>query len=357
MKASHLIITLTFLCSACFLIKENSNDPTRTAITAMPTPVYEDVTTVISGTIWKELPPQTLVNVLRDSLTVSRKGYVEISWNDSTGYVPVGWLLLHGKPALLDGAINERVIVFSDPAMSIKADTLNEWQIVSIVESEDPSVIILYPNQDKPGIGYIPRDAISTDSLNFEFFKVYTSKGITEENFMNDARFISLISFQSIFSTPPMNENDTEGDNIDEPFVMEWRSNEGRYLSPEEYPGEFAAYYILTDSSQSNSSAFGTTMSNGYDENIKQISRIKLVFIPKQNVDFKFVITEQEFVGYDGATKPIPRQNEYKQVEPGKTYGYFLSEITNRWCNDVTFEVILSNGLSGRGVIKGECGD
>ncbi|HMJ71153.1 MAG TPA: hypothetical protein VK508_19770 [Cyclobacteriaceae bacterium] len=356
MKISPVLtLILLALLSSCGSSKPDLSKP---AMTGIATPVFEGMVAAMSGNVYAMLPPLKTVYVLSDSMKVMDQNYVKVWWNDSSGYVPAGWVMPGFRKGVHYTAIDPAL--FADEQRTISTSyRLSDWQLVAVGETKGTSTQIIYELDGKPAIGYVEEIRIFLDSTDLAFYDAYqeTNGDVNEiEALKTDAKYEASLVRRVKLGDATVDDATPWLSKEDKPHSEpEWFSNNER-LDPSEYPGTFALHYVFTDSSLSEINHFGDTLANGYISCIKglfaEVARYKLVFTPSQNMDFAFeAVIEDDRQGIMG-------HEDFAGAVAGQTYTFFISDDSyDSGCDPITFSVVTKNGYVGRGSIGGECGD
>ncbi|NOT76177.1 MAG: hypothetical protein HOP08_14715 [Cyclobacteriaceae bacterium] len=370
MTYSHYLTMIALvLLSSCSPTKLEKTNP---AITGFPTPVYEGMIDVASGKVATTLPMHKIVYVMNDKLTVNDVEFVKIHWNDTVGYVASAWLLQGGQQGVIDSSEENPITIFSDPDLKVASgNTFTELQMVSFKKSGDQSSQIIYFGANettKPSFGYITAPVIS-DSLSVQFYLTYTKAFWESKNgdpagmtaLMSNNTFASLPLYHQIFQDPggeDSSEEDAYGDGSVQSHVthvpMEWRNADGNIVDANEVPGQFELHYIWDDDTESDGNHLGDRLEQGAPEcnPDRGAKAYKMVFTPANNVNISAMFS---------CIIPMIRDKfemNFENMVPGDTYEFLITHrVYGVMCDETTFLIKTSNGLTGKGMVDGSCGD
>lgn len=347
-------IAAIFVCLSC---GSDSPDRSKPAITGIPTPFYDGMAAATMGQISITLPPQKIVYILNNTMTVNDVRFVGVALGgDTTGYVPDGWLLRQGQAAVLQG--HTKVSVYSD---SLGQNPVNEyagWNVVSVGTADGTLTKVLYAVEGKPTFGFVDSKNISTDPTDVAYLQAAIRNGTDSDD--------QLSSRQWKLRTPDkeiaQNASSDGSEKVDDfgHVSMRWTDKNGKPAKKEDVPGEFILSYVFDDGSESAGHHLGDTLDNGYPRCVKSPDRsalkYKLQFMPFDAMDFTMLteIDLDDAFGGDG---------HYEQAFPGakpqKLYKYIVEYENASYvtCGDAKFTVTTSTGYTGTGVVYASCGD
>lgn len=361
---SFLLLAAVVILSSCGGSKPDMSQP---ALTGVRTPVYEGMVSLVQGSQYTWLPPQTVVYVQSDSLKVGDSGFVKVWWNDSSGYVPAGWAILNGKKGVI--SVDGTSAVFTDAALTNSADaTMGDWILVSVGDVSDVSAQIMYADAEgEATYGYIDINEVFFDPLDVSFFEDFNNSNGSVgayEAIRNSDLYTNCRLARMKFG------DSEEGEVNDEPayeYVERnvnyhqdptwYRDERQAQLTEAEYPGEFALNYQWYDSTFSEVNHFGDTLSNGYESCVPdyfgQVTKYIMAFTPKEAMDFTLETNQ-----YGESDEPKPLVKQFTNVVPGTKYT--LSSTTMGYyngCQPRTFIVRMKDGRYAEGSIGADCGD
>lgn len=361
-----LLLAAVMLLTSC---SGSKPDMSRPALTGVRTPVYEGMVSAMSGTRYAWLKPLTTVYVQGDSIKIQDQGFVKVWWNDSSGYVPAGWVLLNGKVGVLSAI--ETTTVYSDASLATPADaTFGDWITIPVGELTDRSVQVMYDVEGDPAIGYIDRTRVFLDPIDIEFYAAFAAADGTVgsyEAIRNDSRWMTSALRKAKFGDDGEGESaeaeSAEGEDVpywaqkkDHVEPIWYRDETHVQLTAGEYPGEFALNYMWEDSTLSDINHFGDTLGNSYESCVaefhKQVAKYVIAFTPKEATDFSL---EANIVD---TQRPKQTKKEFTNVVAGTKYTFAIkNDSYDAGCNPVTFTVRMKDQRYAVGSIGNECGD
>lgn len=360
MKSGYFLLWII----ACFAACTEKPNLTKTAVTGFPTPVYDGMVAATSGTVLKLLPPQTVVYVQPDSLSISNQDFVKIYWNDTSGYVPANWLLDGGTIGVIDASPEHPVVISDDPGEKTPSGaTFTEMQLVSFKKYSDDITQVVYANEkdsSHPWFGYIMQPVFS-DSLSVAFFNAYADANQKKREgnntaldaLMNDTRFNAVALRQSVFASNSSGSGGGSGHHTE----MEWTDANGNKLTGDAIPGQFVLHYIWDDDSESDGNHLGDNLEQGTPEcepeGGKSAKAYKMIFTAKDHIDVTFTCLIPMITDSEG-----PMTLTYQAVEPNTPYEFLITHrVYGVVCDETTFTVTTSLGQKGQGMVHASCGD
>lgn len=331
---SPIVFLFCFACGG--LIKESLNqDPERQALVIESTPVYDGMIAAASNTTFAMLKPFSKVYVNHDSLSINNKKFVGVTWHeDSSGYVPVGSLLLKGKVGVIVGARKgtNSLPLFKDRELTQAGnDSFSDWQLVA-GRPENLIAEVMFVKGSSTVNGYVGAGNISFDSLDLAIF--YASQEAERKNNAGDddalielfrnENFRNRLGFQNHFGNDDfyqevmtglgreqrhaeeMAEDEAANGDVGEEenkeqytsfTEFEWTDDAGNVTG--EIPGSIGIYVITKDGKVSPSIPDGSYIFNG-EMNVGTgqyiVEQIKIVFVPevsRTNFTLDVVATDQ----------------------------------------------------------------
>ena len=365
MTYSHFLsIVAIVLLSAC---SPEKLEKINTAITGFPTPVYDDVAT---GQVIKTLPMHTVVYMMNNKITVNDVEFVKIYWNDTVGYVASGWLLPGGQQGVVNSSQENPITIFSDPDLKVASgNTFTEMQMVSFKNADQSSQIIYFGANEgsKPSFGYITAP-VFRDSLSIQFYIAYNKAFWENKN--GDPNGMAALASSTMFASSPLyieifyaGEEDAYGGTEDQfpdeapkggHVEMEWRNANDVVVDVIGIPGQFELDYIWDDGTESDGNHLGDNLEQGVPECTpgRSAKAYRMVFTPRIgdtiSATFSCVIPmiKDKF------------EKSFENMVPGDTYDFLITHnVYGVVCDETTFIIKTSTGLTGKGMVHASCGD
>lgn len=379
------------------LISCSNNDnayriPENIALSPTEVPLYNGTAGVTSGTTSGLLRARTPVYMTSDTYTHNDHVFERILIEDSSAYVPAGWMMHNAKISVL---VSEReyqqIDTYSDAELTNPALQVAYWKIVVSGPGTGKSTPIMERQQNGVAIFYVPAGLVSSDSLSVDFYTRYEAARLGGDGsiaeLLTDQRYSSLREYGwakakldaaelEAFNNTDNGDPGTEGDEVYaegdgeygdypsendyEPFKIEqdWMRDYS-VLGPDESPGEITKFFILEDGTEMD--ATDHTLANGYPyregnaPGTKAVKKIRFQMIPKRKMNIRFEVNTY----YD----PDPTQNtsfdqDFKNAEPDKVYSIILENTPGSmvFCS-IMRVVIKVEEISAASTVSGECGD
>jgi hypothetical protein len=366
MNALRLSFILILLSVGCSQNNSEFKTPEHQAVVITDTPVFEGMIAAVRGSQLTTLKPLTVVYVTNSTISVNHVDYVGITWGDSSGYVLKSQLMNPGKVGVLSEVLTRPVQVFSDPNLTHDTNSpLAIWDVVAVGNINELSAEIMYRKGDVPVRGYIPKQSVSVDTLDVDFFYAFRNaekqktngSSAAMETLAKDAKFIALESHKKLFHSEKQPAAGVDPHVYTSFANVQWLDATGNATVA---PAWIAAYYIFNDGTESQVNSLPGSLWEGRpgpenDDNDKPlVEKIRLVLVPLAKTNFTFEIRSEN--NWDDPTGSLTRT--FSNAEPGKTYSFIIEDgplSANLRCSHITIKVSAESKGSTTSNIDGDC--